>query len=167
MVGGAAANDIDAAHIFDGFFIQAQLAQINAAILDAGAEGIPHSGGLFVDLLHHKVLVTAFFGGFGVPLDGAGFFFNRFFINVEKLNTVRGQAGDFQVINVIHRAGIFQQSRNVRCDQAAVFGLADNQRAVFPHCVYHAGLVCKQDAQRIRTTHMHHHAGDGIQAVPR
>ena len=86
MVGGAAANDIDAAHIFDGFFIQAQLAQINAAILDAGAEGIPHSGGLFVDLLHHKVLVTAFFGGFGVPLDGAGFFFNRFFINVEKLN---------------------------------------------------------------------------------
>ena len=90
MVGGAAANDIDAAHIFDGFFIQVQLAQINAAILDAGAEGIPHSGGLFVDLLHHKVLVTAFFGGFGVPLDGAGFFFNRFFINVEKLNTVRG-----------------------------------------------------------------------------
>ena len=74
MVGGAAANDIDAAHIFDGFFIQAQLAQINAAILDAGAEGIPHSGGLFVDLLHHKVLVTAFFGGFGIPLDGAGFF---------------------------------------------------------------------------------------------
>ena len=119
-----------------------------------------------MDFLHHKLLVTARFGGFGIPLNGVGFFFNRFFINVEKFDAVRGQAGDFQVVNVIHRAGIFQQGRNVRCDQAAVFGLANDQRAVFPHCVHHAGLVCKQDAQRIGTAHMHHHAGDSIQAVP-
>ncbi len=48
---------------------------------------------------------------------------------------------------------------------ATVLRLADDERAVLAHCVDDAGLVGKEDAQRVRATDMQHHAGDGVQCV--
>ena len=165
MVGRAAADDVDAAHRADGVLVQFQLREVDLAVLEARRQRVAHGGRLFVDLFHHEMLIAAFFGSLGIPLDGGGLVLDGFLVDVEKLDGVRRQARDLEVVDVVHRAGVLEQRRHVGRDDGAVFAPADDERAVLAHGVDDARLVGKQDAQCVGAAHMHHHAGDGVQRV--
>ena len=165
MVGGTAADDVDAVDGADGLLVQGQLGKVDAAILQARRKRIADSGGLLVDLLHHEMLEAAFFGCFGVPLNGGSFVLNGLFVGVEKLNGIGRQARDLEIVNVIDGTGIFEQRGHVRSNQRAALGLADDERAVLAGSVDRAGFIGKQHAQRVRAAHMQHCAGDGVQRV--
>ena len=167
VVGGAAADDIQTADGADGVLIQGDLGQVDAAVLDAGRKGIPHRCGLLVDLLHHEMLIAAFFGCFGIPLDGGGRLFDALLIDVVELNVVRRHADDLLIVNVVDRAGVLEQGRNVGGDQVALFRCADDEGAVLADRVDYTGLVGKQNAQGIAAADVHHHAGDGVQRIAR
>ena len=165
MVGGAAADDVETMDIPDGLLVKSQLGQVDLAVLEARGDRIADSGGLRVDLLHHEVLVAALLRGLGVPLNGGGLAGDGLLVDVEELDGVGGQAGNLEIVNVVDRAGVLEQRRNVGGDDGTVLALADDERAVLAHCVDDAGLVGKEHAQRVGATDMQHHAGDGVQCV--
>ena len=120
-----------------------------------------------MDLLHHEMLVAALFRGLGIPFDGGGLPLHRLPVHVEELDGIRRHAGNFQIVDIVNGAGVLEQRRHIRCDDGAVPGSAHNEGAVLAHRVEGAGLVGKQHAQRVGTAHMQHHAGDGVQRIPR
>ncbi len=87
------------------------------------------------------------------------------FVSIEKLDGIRRQPRDLQVVDVVDRAGVLEQRGHVRGNQGAALGLADHQRAVLAGGVDGARLVGKQHAQRVGAAHMQHGAGDGVQRV--
>ena len=166
MVGGAAADDIDAAHSAQIFLGQRKLRKVDFAVLQARRKRIAHGGGLLVDLLHHKMLVAALFGSLGIPFHGGHLAGDGFFVDVEKFDLARAEAGNLQIVNVVDIAGVLEQCGYIGGDDGAVLAATDDQRAVLAHGVNDAGLVGKQDAQGVRAAHAHHRAGDSIQRVP-
>ena len=165
MVSRAAADDVDAVDAADSVLVQSQLGQIDLAVLQARGKRIPDSGGLLVDLFHHEMLEAALFGCLGVPLDGGSLVLDGLFVSIEKLDRIRRQPRDLQVVDVVDRAGVLEQRGHVRGNQGAALGLADHQRAVLAGGVDGARLVGKQHAQRVGAAHMQHGAGDGVQRV--
>ena len=165
MVSRAAADDVEAAYILDGSLVQCQLRQIDLAVLQARRDRVAYSGGLLVDFLHHEMLVATLFGCFGIPFDGSGLAGDGFLVDIEEVDGIRCQAGDFQIVNVVDRTGVLEQRGNIGGDDGTVPALADDEGAVLAHGVDDAGFIGKQHAQRVGAAHMDHHAGDGIQRV--
>ena len=108
MVSRAAADDVEAAYILDGSLVQCQLGQIDLAVLQARRDRVAYSGGLLVDFLHHEMLVATLFGCFGIPFDGSGLAGDGLLVDIEEVDGIRCQAGDFQIVNVVDRAGVLE-----------------------------------------------------------
>ena len=111
------------------------------------------------------MLEAALFGSLSVPRDGGSLVLDGLFVSIEKLDGIRRQPRDLQVVDVVDRAGVLEQRGHVRSNQGAALGLADHQRAVLAGGVDGARLVGKQHAQRVGAAHMQHGAGDGVQRV--
>ena len=165
MIGRAAADDIQTAHILDCFLVQCQLRQVDFTVLQARRDRVAHGRRLFIDLLHHEMLIAALFGSLGIPFDGCGLAGDGLLVDVEEFDGVRGQACDLEIVNVVDRAGVLEQCRHIGGDDGTVLTLANDERAVLAHGIDDTGLIGKKHAQRIGAAYMQHHAGDGIQRV--
>ena len=98
MIGRSAGDDIKLADICQSFLVDAQ---IDHVIKDCASESIPEDAGLFMDLLHHKVLISALFCGFRREGDRHAFFFDLVAVQVIKMRFARNEASHLEIVNIV------------------------------------------------------------------
>ena len=105
MVGGAAGHDVHHAQLIQPIPIELQLAQVDPAFTQAGADGLLERLGLLHHFLHHEVLISALFGGGYIPGHVEYFFVNRLAVAVVKADIVPGQQRDLAVFHQVDVTG--------------------------------------------------------------
>ena len=143
MIRRSAADHVNAPQLFYLFFCHAQLFQHNLTIFDSWRDRILNCLGLLIDLFEHKVLISALFGRLCVPLDRCAFFFDRLFIQVIETDMVRLHAHNLHIVDEVDRLCVFQNGRDVRCDEIALLCASHNHRAVFSDCEHFSGMILK------------------------
>ena len=136
--------------------------KVDGIVLDHRAQGILHRLGLLVDLLHHKMLKSGFFGGLGIPLDLGGLLFDLVAVQIVEMRFARGQLGKFQIADVIHIAGILQNGGHIRGHIGFAVGNANDHGAVLAGHPDLARIIAEHHFQRIRAAHTHHGFGNGV-----
>ena len=133
MVSRTAGNDKDFADAGKVLRRPAKLGKVNfrAVFGKTAAHGIFNCFRLFIYFFQHKVLKTAFFGSFGIPVNFKNFFGNRRTVNVLHPNAVLGNGGNFAVAHNISAAGFGNNRRNIGGNKVFAFTKADNQRIIF------------------------------------
>ena len=165
MIGTAACYNMDALDRTDLLVTHAELLDHDLSILDTRAECIAHRLGLLIHLLEHKMLVATFFCCIDIPLDRPARLFNRFAIDVIKLNIILCQTCDLLVLDKVDITRIFEDRRHIGCDQITVCGLAYNEWCILAQCIDMIGVFCKDDSERIGAFHTVHHLCDRIDNV--
>ena len=146
----AAGNHVNAADVLDALVAQTQFIQCDFSVMHAGANAGAQRVGLFLDFLHHEVIVTALFCGGNIVIYRIHFVVNRLAIHIHQLHGIRLDERDFVVAQQIILAGMVEYRRNIRCDVIFVFAQTDNHRAVLANCEQGVRIVGAQDAQCIR-----------------
>ena len=90
MVGRTAGHHLDPADFPDVLIRKTKLLDDNFSILDPRMNRICHGFRLLVDLLQHKMLKTAFFRGFRIPLHGPELFFQDLLVHVVESDGIFG-----------------------------------------------------------------------------
>ena len=130
MVGGAAADDIDAVKAFDLLIGEFNVVQLDLVILsNSGGEGLAQGVGLLLDFLHHEVLVAALFCGVDVPVHMLEFLEDGVSVLIEESDAVRLDDSEFTVVHLVHFPGVVQDSGNVRGNVVALRADGHNEGA--------------------------------------
>ena len=106
VIGRAAGHDINPLEVGQIPYGQADVVQNNAAIPDPGADGVPDSLGLLMNLLEHEVLVAAFFCGGHLPGDVLRLLDNGFSMGVIEPDAAVVHHQQIPVIEIHHIPGV-------------------------------------------------------------
>ena len=112
---------------------------------------------LFMDLFHHKVLISALFCGGHIPLNLCHFFFDDIQVFVIHGYAVPCQLHDFSVFQNINLTCMFQHRRNIRRNIIAVFRKSDDQRTVFFYRNNLIRIIFIQNTEGIGSFNSMHH----------
>ena len=125
MVGGAAGDDVNLVGIFQVLSVDVQVIQHHPAILDAGKYRVSEGLGLLHDLLGHKVLVPAFFGGGDLPVHMVLFLLHRLEVGViVDGDAVRREDGDFPILQIAYLPGVFDNGGHIAGHEMAALAIA-------------------------------------------
>ena len=141
----------DAAQLF---VCQFRDAQIRQAVLHPRADRCRDGSRLLVDLLEHKVGVTALFGGFHIPVCGQLFALYRLaelVIEADALCRAHGHVPFFQ-----HAvpAGVLEQRRDIRRHKVFALAPAHDERAFPLDRKDGVRVVLEQHCQRVAAPHL-------------
>ena len=107
MIRRSAAENVDIVELFKFFIGKTHLGKIDLTVFYGVTDRIFHDLGLLVYLFHHKMLVAAFFGSFGIP----GYFdqrlLDKFPVGIKKLCPAFGQMRYFTVAYIVDVTRIF------------------------------------------------------------
>ena len=163
MIGAAAGDNVDIADIPDLFICERNTLEGDLSVFDDGIIGILDRFGLLVNLLHHKMLETALFSGFRVPLDLGQFLFDLFLVNVVEGDLACGNLCNFTVADVIDIAGIAKDRRNVGGQIGLTVLNTDDHGAVLAGSEELAGEVAEHEHKRVGTAYAHHGVGNRLE----
>ena len=142
MVGGAAGDDHDPAHVAQELVGDADVAELDALGVQAVGQRLGDRVGLLVDLLEHEGLVAALLGGLVVPLDLLDLALDR--AAVDRLDEARARGGDLDdlaVLDELDVARLGEEGRDRGGDEALAVAEADDQRALLAGADEHARVV--------------------------
>ena len=162
MPGGAAGNDVHGGDIGQKRIGESGPGQVDPAVLQNAVQGIADSGGLFVDLLEHEMLIAALFGGLGVPGDLGGLVLDHIAVQVIENDLARGEARHLEIADVIDRAGMLQNGRDIGGQIALAVGDAENHGAVLPGGEDLAGVVAEHQGEGIGAADTDHGARNRV-----
>ena len=165
VVRGAAGHNEHLADVLDLLLRQGDVVQHHLPLPDAGGDGLAQGFRLLADLLHHEVLVAAFFRSGDVPLDALRLLLDRIHVLVEELDALPGEHGDLLVLQPVDVPGAGEDGRHIGGDVVLPFSDADDERAVFPHGEELLRAVGADDAQSVAALHPGDHLPDGLQHV--
>lgn len=149
MIGGAAGHDVETVKLSQRALLKLQRIQTNRAVLHIRVHRIPDRLRLLVNFLDHEMLVPAFFGRCGIPLDGLHFLLNLIAVKVIERDAVTGETAQFHVADIVNVSCVVHDGRDVRSDICAVVRDAEDHRAVLPRDIDLAGIVPEHQGQRI------------------
>ena len=130
VVRRAAGDDIDLADIADLLVSHVQVAQHDAAVLNAGG-GRPADGmGLLVDLFEHEVRVAALFRSVDVPVDVVSLLLHGVHLAVIDADAVCTEDGELAIVEVGDVARVADDRRYVGGDEVLSLAEAEQQRRV-------------------------------------
>ena len=156
MVCGTAGNDKDFADRADFLISHAEFFDHNITVLNTRGQGIFYGFWLLMHFFQHEMLITAFFCRIHIPVNMDGCLFEFFLIDIVEVKAVAGQFHDLLIFQVIDISCIFQDSRDIRCDQIALRARSDNQRAVFADRINLIRVIAEHDAKAIGSLHAVH-----------
>ena len=159
MVAGAAGNHIHAVDIVELLERMAQLIDIELASGGHAAnQGIAHHARLLVDLLEHKVGITALFGHVQIPVDMGDLGLNHVADLVGILDARRRELGKLTVFEHHDIAGGIDKRNHVGGNVGTGLAHTDHNRGVLAGNGNHARLVGTHGGQAIGA----HHVGAGL-----
>ncbi len=109
-----------------------------------------------MDFFQHKVLITFFFGVFQTPGDLQHIPLDRILLLIHNLNLLWRADNHLAVFNQVDFVQIFQQRRNIRCNEVTAFAQACNQRSIFTKCYYFSRLILRNGGKGIGAFHLIH-----------
>ena len=119
-----------------------------------------------MDLLKHKVLVSALFRRLDIPVHVHGLFQHLVAQHIIKRGAVRLEHRDIVILQQIYVARIFQQSRYIRCQNRTVCGAAYDKRAVLAHAIDGIRVVNAYYGQREGSLQHRDDAAQGFEHIP-
>ena len=111
------------------------------------------------------MLVAAFFCGIDIPFNRVARLFDRLSIAIIKPDIILCQTCNLLILDKVHITCIFEDRGHIGGNQIAVLGFANDERRILAQCIDMIRLLCKNDAERIRTLHAVHNLGDRIDDV--
>ena len=156
MVSRTAGNDVETLQPCQHLAGKPHFREVDLTILYISAHRILHSFGLLVDLLEHKVLISAFFRGFRIPLDLHHFLLDFFPVDIIEMDLIFAQLRDLHVPDIVDIPRPVQDRGHIGSDQAAGLILPDDERAVLSRCEKPSRAVLKHHAERIGAADTQH-----------
>ena len=147
-----AGYDMDSAAVFDFLFCQGDLIQFDICFCQTGLDGFIQHFGLLHDLLHHEVVIAAFFCRCDIPCYMIDFFFDFIAVYIEQCHAFAFQHSDLMFIQQVIISCVFQQSGNIRCDIVFAFTQTNQERAAFTYSYQCVGVFAAHDTQCVCTT---------------
>ena len=158
MIGRAAADDIDLIQIPEHFLRKAGFLKINSAVLaDHRMDRVLYRTRLFMNLLQHEVRISALLRRLCIHLHLRGCFLNFFLVNVIEGDLVRLEDAYLHIVNVIHRPGVFQDGRNIRCKIGFSVSDTDDHRRILSCDKNFARIILDHNGKCVGAAHAHHH----------
>ena len=155
VIAGAAGDHVDAVDIVELLERKTQLVDIElTGGGHAANQGIAHDARLLVDLLEHKVGVTALFGHAQVPIDVGDLGLDDIAGLVGVLDARRRKLGKLTVLEHHDIAGGVDECDDVGGNVGAGLAHADHNRRVLAGHGDHAGLVGAHGGQTIGAYHV-------------
>ncbi len=99
----------------------------------------------------HEMLIAAFFCRIHIPVDVGCLFLQLLLVDVVEMKAIAGQFHDLLIFQVIDISCIFQDSRNIGCNQVSALTCTNDQRAVFADRINLIRVIAEQDTQCIRS----------------
>ena len=156
MVCGTAGNDKDFADRADLLIGHAEFFDHNITVLNTRRQGIFYGFWLLMHLFQHEMLIAAFFCRIHIPVDVGCLFLQLLLVDIVEVKAIAGQFHDLLIFQIIDVSCIFQDSRNIRCDQISLRARSDNQRAVFADRINLIRVIAEHDAKAIGSLHAVH-----------
>ena len=147
------------------FIRQLRDAQVGQAVLHAGADRCRDGGGLFVDLLEHKVRITALFRRFHVPIGGQDLPLHRLGELVVEADALPRHDGKVALFENAVAAGILEQGRDIRRHEVFPFAPADDERALTLDGKDGIREIPEEHGQRVAAAHHAQSLVDGLQRL--
>ena len=88
--------------------------QVDPPVLQQTVQGVPHGGGLLMDLFEHEVLVSALFRRLGIPGDLGQGKLHLVSIEVVKMNLPRAESCRLLIADVVHISRVVQDGGHIR-----------------------------------------------------
>ena len=165
MVCGTAGNDKDFADRADLLIGHAEFFDHNITVLNTRRQGIFYGFWLLMHLFQHEMLIAAFFCRIHIPVDVGCLFLQLLLVNIVEVKAIAGQFHDLLIFQKIDISCIFQDSRNVGCNQVSALTCTNDQRAVFTDRIHLIRMVAEQDTQCIRSLHTVHNLCDRCKRI--
>ena len=112
-------------------------------------DGITNNLRLLMDLLEHKVLISALLGSLCIPFDLGKRLLDLLTINVIEGNSALNELGYFHISDVIYITGILKYSGNIGSNICLSVSYSDDHGAVLTSCIYLSGVVLEHYTQSI------------------
>ena len=113
MPGGAAGRDVDGRDGLEDLPCQPRPGQVEPPVLQQTVQGVPHGGGLLMNLFEHKVLVSALFRRLGVPGDLGQGKLHLVSIEVVKMNLPWAESCRLLIADVVHISRVVQDGGHI------------------------------------------------------
>src|SRR5699024_9797295 len=110
MVCRTAGNDINSLKTCQHLTSKPDFREIDLTVLYIGANRILHGFGLFMDLLKHKMLISAFLCGFCIPLDLYHILMDLFAVNIIEVDLILTKFRDLHVSDIVNISCSVQDS---------------------------------------------------------
>ena len=138
------------------------VAEINPVLFKKRLQGVSHSLGLLMDLLHHEMLISVFFSACCVP--GHLCFRNRDLIAVQVIKMSLSGDNPYRLMipDIVHFPGVVQHRRHIRGQKGFVPGYADDHGTVFSRRVDFPRIILEHQSEGIAAPHPDHHPVDRI-----
>ena len=111
------------------------------------------------------MLIAAFFCRIHIPVDVGCLFLQLLLVNIVEVKAIAGQFHDLLIFQKIDISCIFQDSRNVGCNQVSALTCTNDQRTVFTDRIHLIRIVAEQDTQCIRSLHAVHNLCDRCKRI--
>ena len=152
MVGRAAGNYIHLLDIFHILVRESDAFKAYISICKNRIDSILYHLWLFVYFFEHKMLISAFFCSFCVPLDSFHFFLYLFAIEIVESNCALCKFCKLHIAYIVDISCILKYCRDVRGEVAFAASNAYYHRAVFSCGIYLTGIVLEHNSEGIRAT---------------
>ena len=156
VVCGTAGNDKDFADRADFLIGHAEFFDHNITVFNTRSQRIFYGFWLLMHFFQHEMLIAAFFCRIHIPVDVGCLFLQLLLVDVVEMKAIAGQFHDLLIFQVIDVSCIFQDSRDIRCDQIALRARSYNQRAVFADRINLIRVIAEHDAKAIGSLHAVH-----------
>ena len=155
VIAGAASDHVDAVDVVELLERKAQLVDVElAGRRHTTDQRVAHDARLLVNLLEHKVGITALFCHVQVPVDVGDLGLDNVAGLVGVLDACGRKLGKLTVLEHHDIAGGVDERDDVGGDIGAGLARADHDRGILAGHGDHAGLVSAHDGQTIGTDHV-------------
>ena len=155
MIAGSASDHVDAVDVVELLERKAQLVDVElAGRRHTTDQRVAYDARLLVNLLEHKVGITALFGHVQVPVDVGDLGLNHIAGLVGVLDACGRELGKLTVLEHHDIAGGVDERDDIGGDIGAGLARADHDRGILAGHGNHAGLVSAHGGQTIGTDHV-------------
>ena len=154
--------DVDGRDGLEDRLRQPRPGQVDPPVLQQTVQGVPHGGGLLMDLFEHEVLVSALFRCLGVPGDLGQGKLHLVSIEVVKMDLPRAESCRLLIADVVHISRVVQDGGHIRGQIGPPLRHAEDHGRVLPGGEDLAGIVLKHQRQGIGPLYAHHGPGEGV-----
>ena len=132
VAGGAAGHDDDFVDGLEVVFVDTHFIKGDAAIrIEAAKQGALHCGRVFVDLLVHKGIPAALFGGRSIPIHGVGLrVFDHVAVEIGDDDLVGGHAYGLILVDFHGTLGVGHECGDVGTEEVLPLAKAHDQRRI-------------------------------------